>query len=194
MKSKYDLNFHQQIIANEEFRDAVKNSDKKLVLQLLTAKKSILPDIHDDNDYALKISAYFNNVEMMKILLTSPEIPEHANIHGTNNHILRSTIERGKLNAVKYLMEGAGLKEHASPDTAYPLVVAMMTDQLDIAKYLIKFYDKEKLLDNINYYIKKVNQINETVVFVQKFYNNLLEKAQLEQTATTNNKNKIKVL
>ena len=52
-------------------------------------------------------------LEIIKYLLTSAELTEHADIHAENDLGFRSACLEGRLELVKYLLTSPDLKEHA---------------------------------------------------------------------------------
>ena len=53
------------------------------------------------------------HLEIVKYLLTSPELKEHANIHAQDDLGFRLACNYGHLEIVKYLLTSPDLKEHA---------------------------------------------------------------------------------
>ena len=79
------------------------------------------------------------HLEIVKYLLTSPDLKEHADIHAKNDYGFRWACEQGYLEVVKYLLTGTDLKEHANIHAQDDLGFRWACEQgyLEVIKYLI---------------------------------------------------------
>ena len=84
-------------------------------------------------------SCFDGHLEVVKYLLTSPDLKEHANIHANNDNGFINTCFDGHLEIVKYLLTSADLKEHADihADNDYGFRLACENGHLEIVKYLL---------------------------------------------------------
>ena len=103
------------------------------------------------------------HLEIVKYLLTSPDLKEHADIHADNDYGFRWACSRGQLEIVQYLLTSADLKEHADihADNDEGFRLACANGQLEIVKYLILDMSIEKT-KHIEDYLNK-NQDNKCV-------------------------------
>ena len=102
-------------------------------------------------------------LEVVKYLLTSPDLKEHADIHANNDYGFRLACQNGHLEIVKYLLTSADLKEHADihaqDDNGFRW--ACEKGHLEIVKFLILDMSIEKT-KHIEDYLNK-NQDNKCV-------------------------------
>ena len=88
-------------------------------------------------------------LEVVKYLLASPELKEHADIHYQNNYGWNALIyscQYGRLDIVQYLLTSPELKEHANTHDKdnegwNALIIACQYGILDIVKYLLIDYN-----------------------------------------------------
>ena len=78
-------------------------------------------------------------LEVVKYLLTSPELTEHADIHTENDLGFRLACEEGRLEVVKYLLASDELTEHAKIHARNDegFIWACRSGHLEVIKYLI---------------------------------------------------------
>ena len=78
-------------------------------------------------------------LEIIKYLLTSAELTEHADIHAENDLGFRNACYQGHLEIVKYLLTSAELTEHADIHSRNDLGFrsACLAGHLEIVKYLL---------------------------------------------------------
>ena len=80
-----------------------------------------------------------DDLEVIKFLLTSPKLKEHADIHASNDEGFRSACAQGHLEVVKYLLTSPELKEHADihakDDEGF--IWACKNGHLELVKYLL---------------------------------------------------------
>ena len=103
------------------------------------------------------------HLEVVKYLLTSPELTEHADIHAQDDLGFRLACANGHLEIVKYLLTSADLKEHANIHAQDDLGFrwACFYGHLELVKYLILDMSIEKT-KHIEDYLNK-NQDNKCV-------------------------------
>ena len=78
-------------------------------------------------------------LNIVKYLLSSPDLKEHANIHADNNYGIRWACENGHLEVIKQLLASPELKEHADvhTDNDYGFSMACFKGHLEVVKYLL---------------------------------------------------------
>ena len=80
-----------------------------------------------------------DDLDIVKFLLTSAELTEHADIHALNDLGFRNACGQGRLEVVKYLLTSAELTEHADihakDDEGF--ILACLYGRLEVVKYLI---------------------------------------------------------
>ena len=86
------------------------------------------------------------HLDVVKYLLTSDELKEHADIHAYNGSGFKRACEFGHLDVVKYLLTSDELKEHTDihAENDYGFKHAFWYGHLDVVKYLIFDYNIEK--------------------------------------------------
>ena len=79
------------------------------------------------------------HLELVKYLLTSPELKKHANIHAADDLGFICACEQGQLEVVKYLLASPELTEHADIHTGNDegFRGACYEGRLEVVKYLI---------------------------------------------------------
>ena len=89
------------------------------------------------------------HLEIVKYLLISPDLKEHADIHADNDYGFRLACEKGHLEIVKYLLTSADLKEHADihADNDWGFVWACSRGHLEVVKYLLTGTDLKEHAD-----------------------------------------------
>jgi len=112
-------------LINKQFIKAIQNNQIDKVKNLLDQGA----DIHDDNDWALRESAFYGYLEIVKFLLT-----QGANIHADDDYALREAATNGHLETVKYLLT-QGSNIHAKDDEA--LRYSAISDHLETVKCLV---------------------------------------------------------
>ena len=78
-------------------------------------------------------------LEVVKYLLTSPELKEHANVHAKDDGGFKSACRYGNLEVVKYLLTSAELTEHADihAENDDGFICACDRGHLEVVKYLL---------------------------------------------------------
>lgn len=150
--------------------------------QKLEIKKMNKAQLNRELHYA----CIHGHINIVKYLLTSPDLTEHADINYYNGYPLQEACYIGHLEVVKYLLTSPELKYHADIHTQKDLSLrwACMNGHLDIINYLIFDYGIERTK-----YIEEwlINGKREDIM---KIFNkrDLGKKLQLD----LNNKDKIK--
>ena len=103
------------------------------------------------------------HLEVVKYLLTSHDLKEHADIHAKNDYGFRLACVNGHLEIVQYLLTSAELKEHADIQAQDNLGFrwACFDGHLELVKYLILDMSIEKT-KHIEDYLNE-NQDNKCV-------------------------------
>ena len=99
----------------------------------------------DDLNEELINACILGNLDIVKYLLTSPELTENANIHYESDfswNALRYAGEHGNLDIIKYLLTSPDLKEHANIHSKDKygmniLIHSCSNGYLDIVQYLL---------------------------------------------------------
>ena len=139
-------------------------------------------------------SCYEGRLEVVKYLLTSPDLKEHADIHAQDDYGFRTACVNGHLEVVKYLLTSPELKEHADihADNDYGFRLACANGQLEIVKFLIldMSIEKTKHIEDYlnksqdNKCVKEAIELFKIRQFNQKLNNDLEHKEK---------KNKLKI-
>ena len=97
-----------------------------------------------------------DDLDIVKYLLTSPELTEHADIHAKYDLGFIWACREGHLEVFKYLLTSADLKDHADIHASNNLGFRWACDQghLEVIKYLIIDMNIEKT----NYIEKYLNE------------------------------------
>src|ERR1700693_2299936 len=92
----------------------------------------------DLNDFLIQ-ACQNGNLDIVQYLLTSTELPKHANIHANEDWALRTSCNNGHLDVVKYLLSSPDLKKHADIHTRddYAFRVSYSKEHLKILQYFI---------------------------------------------------------
>ena len=111
------------------------------IIKYLFAFSEDTPDIHYLDDVFLAIASANNRIELVKFLLTSPNLKEHANLHAHNNRAFIWACEYGNLEIMDYLLHSSELKVHANiNDISYykqlAFLAACSEGKLEVLKYL----------------------------------------------------------
>ena len=118
-----------------EFMEACYKGDMKTVIKILKYSFLELNFINDGFSWACNNG----HLEVVKYLLTSPDLKEHADIHADNDKGFRGACDKGHLEVVKYLLTSPYLKEyadiHAQDD--YGFRWACSNRHLEVVKYLL---------------------------------------------------------
>ena len=100
----------------------------------------------------LMYNCYNGNLELVKSLLTSPELKEHANINSINKHgsnALMIACANNHINVVQYLLTSTDLKNQlninfTNNNGENALMIACIHGNLDIVKYLLTSSELKK--------------------------------------------------
>ena len=131
------------------------------------------------------------HLEIVKYLLTSPDLKEHADIHADNDVGFRWACENGYLEVVKYLLTSPDLKEHANIHARDDLgfICACEQGHLEVVKYLIIDMNIEKTI-HIEKYLNE-NKDNKYVQQAIELFNTRDLHHQLNENIK-DNKEKVK--
>lgn len=90
----------------------------------------------------LRDACFHGHLDIVKYLLTSPDLKKHANIHENNDWPLQRACRYGNLEVVKYLLTSPDLTEYANihEDNDLAFKDACYKKYLEIVKYLIFDY------------------------------------------------------
>ena len=130
-------------------------------------------------------------LEVVKYLLTSPDLKEHADIHADNDNGFIDSCVNGYLEVVKYLLTSPELTEHADIHAKYDLGFkwACRDGHLEVIKYLII----DMNIDKTNYIEEYLNE-NKDKKYVQQateLFNTRVLHHQLNENIK-DNKEKVK--
>ena len=130
-------------------------------------------------------------LEVVKYLLTSPELTEHANIHAENDLGFRSACVQGHLEVVQFLLTSPELKEHADIHARndFGFICACDLGHLEVVKYLIIDMNIDKTIQ-IEKYLNE-NKDNENVQQTIELFNTRDLHHQLNENIK-DNKDKVK--
>jgi hypothetical protein len=120
---------------NDMFVEACNIGDLAKVKSFLLQKKTK----HLDLNLGLEKASQGKQTHIMKFLLASPEIKEHADIHSSDDSIFRTACMRGDLEFVKYLLTSPEIKEHANLHAMSNdgFASAWALNRLEVMKYLL---------------------------------------------------------
>ena len=122
---------------------------------IINEKKLELKKMDQENLSSELINAcYDGNLELVKYVLTSPELKVHSDIHAQNDDAFIWSCSKGHLAIVQYLLISPELKEHADIHAVGDdgLKYACGNGHIDIVKYLLSLPD---LKDNTNIFTKE---------------------------------------
>lgn len=108
-----------------------------------------------DNNLSYHVSRAFTmactlgNMDIIRYVLTSPELPEHADIHYRDNEGLHNACANGHLEVVQYLLTSPELTKHADirANEEYALRSASKNNHLPILSYLLTSPDLKQNAD-----------------------------------------------
>jgi len=89
------------------------------------------------------------DLEVVKYLLTSPDLKEHADIHTRDDQGFIYACEKRNFELIKYLLTSPELKEHANIHTKDDLALLYATSEgrIDIVKFLTSSPDLKEHID-----------------------------------------------
>ena len=105
------------------------------------------------------------HLDVVKYLLTSPDLKEHANIHAREDSGFNWACENGRLEVVKYLLTSTDLKEHADihansdwgfrvacENQKYAVINFLVVDMnynlsMDVRKHINSLNNKEEIFN-----------------------------------------------
>jgi ankyrin repeat protein len=150
------------------------------VCYLLTSSLSLHPNIDCVGGWPLSYACLNNHLDIVKYLLSSPELKIHADIHISNDHPLYCAITSGNIEVIKYLLSSPDLKDHADIHAKEDGMFSILCDdhEIEIITYLIFDYNIEKtsyieaiLNENQNEFKEQVKNM-----FTQRELARILEK------------------
>lgn len=100
---------------------------------------SLKVDIHYNEDEALRGAFKKRKYEMVKYLLTSPDLIKKANIRSRNDYLLVLAIERQQLDWVEYFLTSPDLimKSNVSSKQNWPIRRACMIGNVPIVDFML---------------------------------------------------------
>lgn len=105
----------------------------------------------EELDNALLHACATGDIEMVKYILTSPELPLHADIHskgGDYDCAFRSACEHGYLPIVRYLLTSNELDEHVNiQSNSLAFIRACQYGHMDIVQYLLTSSELQEHVD-----------------------------------------------
>ena len=130
----------------------------------------------------------YGQIDIVKYLLTSPDLKQHADIHARNDSALSCACNKGHLDLVIYLLTSSYLKEHANIYAQYDnaFIGTVENGHLDIIHYFIFDYQIEKTKD-IEEYL--VDNKTEDILFLfekRQFQQKLQSKLYIKNNKQTN--------
>lgn len=202
LKEKADINVVSDDGSSALFF-AAQSGNLEMVDYLLTS--SDIPnfniDIKNNHQYdALMVAATWNHVEVVKYLLESPKLKEHASILEISNQgktAFMFACMKGALDVIKYFMENDNLCPNPymggnNKETA--LILAYKNNHKHVIEYLL--YEKEITVDDytLNWIRNNVcckDEFNMTVIF-DKNLKEMIEGYHFSKTNSQNLQTKLK--
>lgn len=149
-------------LANLFFYNAVVNQKLDVMKYLLTTSDfgvRPLVDISINNHQPIVYSAMVGNLEVVRYLLTSPDLVVHADIHARHDDAFIKACITGKLEVVEYLLESPELKNHISIYTQNGIgfIHAYHYKRTDIVHYFMYRHGIEATPEIKEYFKKEVD-------------------------------------
>jgi ankyrin repeat protein len=147
-----------EVLLTDGFRLTCYNGHVDIVKYILTSPDLLKnADIHQNEEYAIKLSAMYGHLSLVQFLLTSPDLKDHSAILADSNVAFIWTCETGCLDVIQYLLDSPELKEHSdinmpSQFNTLGFMTAFSNNQMEVVEYLFKHpnFDREKNLYLIN--------------------------------------------
>lgn len=98
--------------------EAINNRHLHIVKYLVEIERA---DIHANDDYPLRWSAYIGDLETVKYLVS-----KGANIHAKNNYALVRATEKNHHDVVKFLIENGAIPENKQTDTDLEMFIKVV--------------------------------------------------------------------
>lgn len=156
LKPKNSLQYDEIIeyAITKGFEQAIYNGKIEIIKYLLTSPDlKNHADIHQNDDYAIRLSSYGGHLETVKFLLTSPLLKEKANPNAQNNEPFRWAAEHNHVEVMQFLME-FGIDPHQMSSLTGNNAFMSACDQnaIDAVKYISKLpnFDLKKSLNSLN--------------------------------------------
>jgi ankyrin repeat protein len=102
-------------------------------------------DIHFNKEYFLEKACEYGRLNIVKYLLTSPDLKDHCNITASNNYCFQIACMNGHIDVVKYMACSPELKVHSDILDAnnYALQLACQNNHVEVVRYLLTSPDLE---------------------------------------------------
>jgi len=157
---------------------------------------------YDLDEYLIQ-ACESKNMELVKYLLTSPELSKHADIHtwcrGENGSPLRMAFSKKYFDLAKYLLTSPDLKEHANIHVANDAIFrnAFFKKEIDVLECLIFDHqiDRNQNIDGIiNNYKERsmgLSEHIEKIFSIRELNKDLHSELNIESTKENKSKNKL---
>jgi hypothetical protein len=87
--------------ANHDFLEACGEGNLNKIKYLLNEKSA---NIHSEKDLGIQRACASNHLEIVKYLLTSPELKKHSNIHANDDYSFKSACRNNNMDTIQYLI------------------------------------------------------------------------------------------
>jgi ankyrin repeat protein len=161
--------------------------------------KQIEFNIHMKDDYALRKACQYGHIEIVKLLLSSPNLKEHSNIHANSDEALKLACENGHIEVAKFLLTSPLIKQHSDSrkDNDVCLRKACINGHLEIIKLLCSFSPHFSQCHIANIHEKVFLELceNNNIEMIKYIYNNaiVINNAQNHLTVHTASSEKLKM-
>ncbi len=129
------------------------------------------------------------HLDIVKYLLTSSELKEHANIHTEEDSGLKLACSNGHLNIVEYLLTSPELNEHADMNSYndYVFLRAFKNNHLELVQYLIfdRNIKKTKAIDS--HFEKNPNEQVENMFKIRELNDKLNQELHADKKSNSKN-------
>ncbi len=132
-----------QFQLNHNFFEAAMYDDLAKMKLIMTSTGDMKPDIHFYNDGALTLACSNGNLEMVKFLLTSPDLTEHAYLHSDHYQAFKAACIEEHFHILEYLVFEYNMKMDEAvecyldkPDFILGKTVKSMFEKREISKKL----------------------------------------------------------
>lgn len=135
---KDDINEFNRLINTEEAQKIIKSK----------------PDV--EYTYYLKVASINSSINIIKLLLLSPELKQYTSINCDNDYVFRSACGFGRFDIINFILETPELNRSADEVTTLKnaILEASMHNQLEVFKYFLNKYDP-KIIPRLNSYYEK---------------------------------------
>jgi ankyrin repeat protein len=96
-------------------------------------------NIHFNKEHFLELACEYGRLNIVKYLLTSPNLKEHCDIAANNNYCFQMACMKGHIDIVKYMAASPELKTHSNVLDAnnYALQLACQNNYVEVVSYLL---------------------------------------------------------